>query len=216
MSGSQVFQLRAHHLGDHWAATCFLLFESELIGSPVRIQKTGICDGETWDVEPFVRRIATLIDSEGCLAFTDESGEGIDYWSMWRRSLPTRVQWRPGGQHVCVQLTGRWSSSQKDCSAEDIDLLYGGLTDLDLSIVQLGLPMSLEDGVEMLATCRFFVGIDSGYMHVAHSIGCPRYLVRNKMPYIDAVHGGRTWTSCDNLRNCLDLIRRGLLPFQGM
>ena len=213
----EVVRLTARHLGDHWAATCWMLFRSELSGRPVCLERTGFAtEGGTWEVEPLVKRIIALLDSNGAIEFTDKLGKlHIDYHQMWRHSLPTRRHWVSGG-NVCLQLTGNWKGEEKNTPPRQAADLRRGLHDLGFEIVELGLPMTIEDGVANLASCRFFIGIDSGYMHAAHSVGCPRFLIRNKMPWIDAVHGGRNWIGCSDANECLDLIRRKRLPFAGM
>ena len=55
-------------------------------------------------------------------------------------------------------------------------------------MTKLGPRYSLQQNVEFAASAEFFVGIDSGLSHLAHSVGVPVHLLRNLVP----VHHART------------------------
>lgn len=45
----------------------------------------------------------------------------------------------------------------------------------------LGRPRSIKDNIEIMSNCRYILGTDGGWMHVANSMRVPAYLVRNNL-----------------------------------
>ena len=106
--------------------------------------------------------------------------------------LPTKQRWSAGIDRViCIQLDGRWQSELKNPNPAEKERLVAGLATAGFTVKPIGQPMSLAECVDALATCACFIGVDSGMMHVANSVRCPRILIRNRMFQIDMVYRGK-------------------------
>lgn len=51
-----------------------------------------------------------------------------------------------------------------------------------LEPVRLGGHISLGLAAEYLSTCQLFIGVDSGFSHLAHCVGTPVYLYERGIP----------------------------------
>jgi hypothetical protein len=121
--------------------------------------------------------------------------------------LPTRARWVPGGERVvCVQVDGRWKAELKNPSAAERDRLLAGLQDAGCVVREIGQPLTLAESIGALASCHCFIGVDSGMMHVANSVRCPRILIRNRMFDIDATYRGKALVFAETAEAALRLL----------
>jgi hypothetical protein len=65
------------------------------------------------------------------------------------------------------------------------------LVDRNPQIYQtIGLPRSFNESVDIMSKCRYVVGIEGGWTHVAHAMNVPYYAVRNRwdIESINTIH----------------------------
>jgi hypothetical protein len=114
--------------------------------------------------------------------------------------VPTRVRWRgPGSRLVTYQLvTHTHHRPERLLPEADAHRFRAwcearGWRALDLWRPQhpTGGEPPLAQCIEWLAESAFFVGIDSGMSHVAHSVGVPTHLYR--WPALEGAHPGKAF-----------------------
>jgi hypothetical protein len=185
----RTYTLRKLKLGDTWAAVSWLLQQREAVLS----EKTR-SRGPSRSVRSLITEIADLLATEERISFAaGNDGEPLPEMECYQHEyLPTKRCWTGGaGRVVCLQLDGRWQSRRKNPKPEETARLIARLEAAGFVVQRLGQPMRLAECAEALATCYCFIGVDSGMMHVAHSVRCPRILIRNRMYKIDTVYRGK-------------------------
>jgi hypothetical protein len=206
----QVFTLSGKlKLGDTWAFVSWALQQEDVaVTEDARFgQRRGV-------VRPLLMEIAGLLATSASLRFVPGRGGGRPRGQecVEHEYLPTRRTWTPNeSRTICVQLDGRYMSHRKNPSPSEQASLIEGLKSAGFAIAHVGLPLSLEDSIDALGGCYCFVGVDSGMMHVANSVRCPRILLRNRMRGIDATYRGKALMIVPNAEAALNL----LVPEQG-
>ena len=105
-----------------------------------------------------------------------------------------------------MQLDGRWQSELKNPAPAERERLVRGLEEAGYTVNAIGQPMTLAECVHALATCHCFIGVDSGMMHVAASVRCPRILIRNRMYDIDINYEGKSLMLTETAETALRLV----------
>lgn len=195
MSDGAVYNLWHNGLGDHWASLNLLARMSEASDAPVSF----VSPRETYLRN---REILTLLDlgtvRPRLSHLIGTGNRDLDGFHVWACPyFPTIQRWSPGRVrgHACVHFDGLSSAADKNPSAEDADSITRWLIDQGLMVTPLTRAMSLAQMVQALATCSLFVGCDSGPSHIAHSVGCPTYLLEYKLPVVTC-HRHKAYVLC--------------------
>jgi len=160
-------------------------------------------------VKPWITEIASLMDSSQPIHFVPgndgESPSGKD--CSEHQYLPTKQQWAlSDSRNICVQLDGRYMAHRKNPTEAERKRLESGLEREGFLVKHIGLPMSLAECVAALSQCYCFVGVDSGMMHVANSVRCPRILIRNRMYGLESIYHGKSLLMTRNADSALALL----------
>jgi hypothetical protein len=120
--------------------------------------------------------------------------------------LPMPQGWiaDPHSRRILTQLQGAQSrSSSKNTSEADVSRLLQYLTSLgyEAGEVTNDWARPLKMTVDRMIASRLFIGIESGWAHVAHSCGIPCIIIRNdQIPKIlNNYHVGNEYTVYENV-----------------
>jgi hypothetical protein len=157
--------------------------------------------------------IVAELDSPGSIDHTYDpptaSFDGYDIWQCPR--LPTRQRWQQQHPHplVAVHWDGRSSAEDKNPPPGDAQRIELEIRRLwpGLQLVTLTGQLSIRQTVDMLANSAIFVGIDSGFSHVAHSVGLPTFLVEYRLPTVTA-HNGAAHYLCRGTADAISRLTR--------
>jgi hypothetical protein len=217
----QVFATFKGGFGDAWGASNFFLRKSVETNAPTLVSR----------LDPRVRQILPLLESSGTVQAVDDEPDVLIYYHPtltprergYSGVVPTnvldwtavfghryfstrRAQWQGGRRgRVCFQLVPRDPSSPKACRPGEVDGLLSALRSAGHQTVALGLPMALEETIDLVAACEYFVGVCSGMSHLCHSVGIPVHLIRNGLS-VDEIHrhhGGNQYTCYPNAQSFL-------------
>lgn len=156
-----------------------------------------------------VSQIEELLDANRTLSLVPgRSRRHIPQLASYQHQyLPTKRCWSLTDERtICIQLNGQWKGHLKNPSIAEKMRLIDTLNSVGFSIREIGLPMRLAECVDALSRCYCFIGVDSGIMHVANSVRCPRILVRNRMFRVDTVYSGKGVVVASNLASAVNLI----------
>ena len=182
-SNGPIFEVWASHLGDVWASVNWLLRFSMEKQEPIFVSRHVRDMGGDWhDVGYMVQTIADLLESTGKLEIVSDYGERkLQDAEIWRSFyLETKCKWRGKQSNLCgTQWEGVSNPKGQNVTEEEAKMICSALEDIGFKHMVLGRPMSIEQIVEYLSRCRFFIGIDSGISHIAHSItGLPVFIIK--------------------------------------
>lgn len=122
----------------------------------------------------------------------------LDGYNLWATEYqPTLPRWHRSAIKpvMCVQFDGQSNAADKNPPQEEqAEILHWGL-DNGLTCVGLGKHMSIAECVNDLSTCTLFVGSCSGMSHVAHSVGCPTYILEYGQPVVTC-HRNKNYVLC--------------------
>jgi hypothetical protein len=182
------------HLGDLWIFVSAGLRLSEHLGEPVRLEAPRL-EREATSLG-LIEEIAAQMDSTGqVIASTETPTE--TFGNLWRRLYlqPTRRRWRPGPHgRIAYQFDGR-TLPEKNPPTQDIPRLIDGISRYGTP-VKVGLPCTIAESVEILATSDCFVGCASGLAIIAWSVGIPVYYLEYGLPVDRFITGGQRYTKC--------------------
>ncbi len=125
--------------------------------------------------------------------------DGFDVWAT--QYFPTKRQWSPDRQaypfnFICAHFDGISSAADKNPPFSDRAHIALWAAQNRLSVMYLGDPAQpLDEVVGLLANCALFVGCDSGFSHIAHSVGAPTYLLEYKLPVVTC-HRHKSYVLC--------------------
>ena len=97
-----------------------------------------------------------------------------------------------GGEIITYQFDG--NHFKRVNGLPNFQLLESILDTLETKydVIKLGKHLSLKENIELLAKSKCFLGVSSGMMHVAHSVGVPCGLIEGKLPCED-YHRNKTY-----------------------
>jgi hypothetical protein len=175
--------------GDIWRATNTALVTSEQVGNPVGISIRKFGNGEREYFIDLGGRIKSAIDSNGNVFLTGErhtrNGKRYNY-----PYLPTKNCWKKTDQNtiafslkVGVTSTTRLacksgkkfppdSDKWPDSSYEEVMTSF-----CDASFNEVGLPLSMEQSMDVMSRSMFFFGFESGMAHLARAMKIPTFIV---------------------------------------
>ncbi len=174
-------------LGDCWTLVNYLLTRSAAGKFPAVVSRGFEPKPESMYVAyDLMERIAALMDSTGSFVFTHSEGTTItDQSKIWgpphgdpRLPLKAQHRWDGGSSgRIALQLDGRSGAVAKNPPAADLARFHALP-----KTVAMGLPMTLEESIAVMRTCRFMIGVCSGMSHVAHAVGIPLIIVQYHQP----------------------------------
>jgi hypothetical protein len=196
------------NLGDQWQTISLMLHRAENVPTLLSTRQNGT------DLGPLQRAILrqyahadqvplVLVDLPG-----DTPLSGYDVWRCppW----PTWQRWDGLGMHthVCVQWAGESTPELKNCPSDDIHHLTAWIDrHLGLPIVLIDRALGISASVRALSRCALFLGIDAAGAHMAHSVGCPVFLLQYQLPVVTC-HRGRAYTLCEGAADAIDKLSR--------
>lgn len=183
-----------NHLGDMFILVSAALRLSEQTGQPTYLQAKG--PAGVMLTNTMIQDIAALCDSHGTVVPTNEPATE-SFGQLWKKLwlMPTKKRWTPGPHGRCAyQFDGR-SMPEKNPPDEDVPKLLAAMA-RKAEPVKVGLPLSIAESVEVLATSDFFVGSASGLAIVAWAVGVPVYYLEYKMPVDPFITGGQPYVKC--------------------
>lgn len=155
--------------GDVWMAVNRALQYSELTGKRVGIHPSG----KGLDVSNKVREMLQTIESQGELEIISDAGVKHRASMSCSAYLRTKTKWAFGPyKRISLQLNGISKRSLSDAEKTEIKAQFPGY-----EFVELGLPMSISENVEMLAKSDLLIGTNSGMAHLAKSVGTPMLIL---------------------------------------
>lgn len=193
MSHHPIYQLWNGGLGDHWASINLLgriaesqrtavHFESKPEHRGRHVQIFGELNLEGYNVVP-VHMAAT---------------KGLDGFDVWAAQyFKTRRQWCHVTVEpmVCVHFDGESSAADKNPDRFDQRLVEQWCAGVKMEPVYLTGKLDIHTIVSLLSRCALFVGCDSGMSHIAHSVGCPVYLLEYNLPVVTC-HRHKNYVLC--------------------
>ncbi len=195
------YRLHNDGLGDHWASLNLLAHMSmarrALIpythSNPSLLARAGLILGLLHLPDHNRVRLEARSDP----ASEDVAGlNGFDVWAT--EFFPTQMKWRLRypRSFICVHFNGISAAEDKNPSLEEQQKILAWAKARKLGVEVLGGEgWPLADVVEQLADCALFVGCDSGFSHIAHSVGCPTYLLEYKLPVVTC-HRHKPYVLC--------------------
>jgi hypothetical protein len=164
------------HFGNLWAFASMLIIKSREEGVVYVTNKMKR--------KSLVLEMLSHFDTTGSnIVWVDEGYSGgqrkYGVRNHRRPFAKTKVQWKEGPyKRICYQLNTKSNNprfTSKKMPQEEIDKL---LTHLSKSyeLVEVGLPYTIGESINIMATSDAFIGICSGMSQVAHSVGVPTYL----------------------------------------
>ena len=207
-------------LGDHWASLNLLAQKSFVSGERVAYHHP---DRKVLDRALDILHMLDLPDRvrmEGQLV--PESAQSLDGFDVWATPyFPTKHRWhlRWAQPFIAFHFDGVSSAAEKNPPPTEQTEILRWAGRQGLGVIKLGSQMALAEAVEHLSDCMLFVGCDSGFSHIAHSVGCPTYLLEYKLPIVTC-HRHKSYVLCkgaahfatqaDNWLGCMR--RLGALP----
>lgn len=230
-----VYEAAFHGFGDLWATVSEALDRSMLEDRPThlaRVFSDGLDLGRTYEtildvLDPGGGRVE-VVDAPGTHDLNLGTPFGENPWRaglMWRRYRPAIQTWsrERAERRIVVQLEslvyengryGRVKPSQfnqwRALSQELVEGALSVLAETGLEIVPLGAHLSVRACVELAATSRLFVGMDSGMAHLCHSVRVPCAIFAYAAPggvTERTFHGGHPYepfTDEDSLRTAVE------------
>ncbi len=191
-------------LGDQWKSIGLLLQLAERENNI--IQLSGRIGDK--DIGAKQREILGVLDARvDLLEISAYPGNTVIPMDSIRisRSLRTKTVWiwSRSTRYVAYQFDGVSSSTAKNIPMIGQERVLSRLTREGYVPRRLGRHITLSEAVTQLSESAFFVGCDSGFSHVAHSVGTPVFLLQHKKPVADW-HMGQAYTLCDGADDFID------------
>lgn len=182
-------------LGDCWMGINKAIYDSKQKGIPVKFS--------TWNpkkrinIRTLLEDILSLLDFEADIELVDTipSPEFSEVYKKkgWR-FYPTKTRWVYGPWcQICYQYDGISGGHNKNPPAVDLEFLTNFIS--GITFRRLGRHMSLHENIKVMAQSDCFVGIDSGFSHISHSVGIPRFFIEYKYDF-SGRHKGRDYVLC--------------------
>lgn len=217
----QVFSLIGSGLGDTWAIVSLLLRLSEQERRPSILNPIYLPAGDESargekflkprNLSTLIREVAVLFESSGQIeiSYLHPNCLVTDEMVFTMPFLPCRYRWKPAASKmVCYQLAGIHNAKDKNVSEHEQKHFCKELRNAGFIPQALGLPLTLEKSAQLLSEALCFIGVDSGLMHVAYSVGTPPIMVRNNMSdaQIARCHSNRNFGLCRDIKHVLETI----------
>lgn len=190
------------HFGNLWAFCSMITLGSKNDNTIVQVSnKMSKVDT--------VKQILSNMDTEGAeIKFVDEGySPGQKKYGVRRHKYPyvrTKKTRKEGKfDRICYQLettSGSWP--EKELAREEVEKIINGIDCREKT--EIGLPLSLEESIDVMLECDAFVGICSGMAQVAHSVGIPCFLYEWKD--LAKCHPNKEYISFINAKDCIEKV----------
>jgi hypothetical protein len=216
-----VYEAGYFGFGDLWAIASEAVDRSMLERRPTRLARVR-ASGE--DLGSRFEEILGVMDhGEGRVEIVDAPGThdlnldtvfSVRAWQagmLWRRYRPTTTMWslERAERRVALQLEsrelvdGRYAGVKANpfnpwrlLPPELVEAARTVIADLGFDAVELGAHLSVRECVELAATSRLFIGMDSGMAHLCHSVRVPLAVYAYETPMGTSersFHGGHPY-----------------------
>lgn len=174
-----VYKLHNANLGDHLTSYCLMT----ILGQRHRVSYKLETLGDYMDFSGRLEQIDGLFSE--CLyrpALVKAHGTvKVDPWLNWcYPALPVNLayQWKRCElqRTFCYQFDGISAAEDKNPPTPLVAEIKAMLRQNGYRGIRLGAHMTLAEAATAMSTCALFVGCDSGFSHLAHSVGCPVYM----------------------------------------
>jgi len=197
-----IYCVNGKGLGDCWASVNYLLRKSEIIGEPVKLC-TWFHGGHGMirDVKQKLEEIIPLLNSKGTIILTEKKGDQyLNADQVYQDPyFKTHMEWTENKRsYFSYQFDGFSHKKFSNMSKEEEEKILKHITNKGYVVRKLGKNQTIRECVRILAESKFFVGVDSGMMHLAHSVGTPVYAIlnkRNKQTF-EEIHYKKKYTLC--------------------
>jgi hypothetical protein len=165
--------------GDRWVTIGCLLKRSERWKRPILINP--------YPNDEFFHAIINQFDTTGTLVVTPEPPSiFLSYCVSFSGPYCNTIRKWDGrsGNKIAYQFDGRSKASFKNCTSIEKMQILDAANELGYQAIDVGgIELSLEEKIDVMAGCDFFVGISSGMSVVAISIGMPVHIIYNDSIY---------------------------------
>lgn len=188
-----IYSLWNGGLGDHWASISLLARLSLHTGREINFSSQGEHEKRHQEI----LRLLDLGDAR-LIRYLGPGNTCLDGFDVWATDyFPAIHQWsdkrlRP---YICFHFEGQSAAADKNPSEEEQRKIREWAAFNKLEVITLSGGLSLELITRLLAGCTLFVGCDSGMSHIAHSVGCPTYLLEYKLPVVTC-HRHKKYVLC--------------------
>lgn len=188
------------HLGDVWA------FTSWCIKRDISVVSTTTETGK--NIRGKLEEIMPLFLAKCPFELVDEPAtDFVSQWDAWNDRYMTAVRrWENPGKIITYQFDGRLHADKKVPPEEDLLEIKAAMSSSTLRVEKLGGDKTLEDCVNLLAESVVFVGVDSGFSHLAHSVGVPIILIEHELD-ITPYHRGNPYRKTNSVEETVEAIR---------
>lgn len=179
-------------LGDRWATMNLLMAMADQQHAPVCLHSSGERSHLNDEI------IGSLATSGSIVATDRPATHRLDGYSVWAApSARVRRVWLPYMAHqlVCYHFDGLSSAAEKNPNQEELNTLLRALSSSGFAPIALGPHLSIDQAIQVMCSSAFFVGVDSGFSHIAHSVGLPTFLLEFELPIITC-HRGKPFIQC--------------------
>lgn len=157
--------------GDKWAATSFLLKESE------RLNKVIYFNCEDWQL---IYEIANYLNHKGKIKYKKYPIIRPNYDIVFKtKPLKTKITYKKSSNIIAYQFDGRSDFYIKNSQPHEIQYFLKYTKALNYKTINVGNMQPLNFVINILAKCKLFVGVPSGITHVAMSVGTPIHCIFN-------------------------------------
>lgn len=171
-------------LGDHWATCSLLRWFAATSTCPAKLSLHGLPKRQ----QDRLCEINRLLAHQELVALVDEPpDEALDGFDVWAAPVIPTVstwEWPRCDRMVAYQFDGISSAQEKNPPLHEAHAILCWLTSRGFDTHPLGADRSLSQCVEILSRSVLFIGSDSGFSHVAHSVGTPCYIYEHTHPII--------------------------------
>ncbi len=204
---TEIFIPWNQNFGDIFATIQLLLRRIDCTGDPVYLSRW---QNDT-DLKPMMQDILRLLESSATTMLVIDDSKGntkLSGYDVWQTPFyPTNKRWSSWGKHAyyAYQFDGVSSPELKNPPQSDINKIHDFL--FPFPSIKVGLPMNAAASMSALAGCAFFVGVDSGMSHLAHSVGCPIFLLQYQLPVVTC-HRGKPYILCEGADDLITKVQR--------
>lgn len=121
------------------------------------------------------KRFKGLIPNRDWFFFASGGSTYVPFKTQWRGDINGPIAVAPNNENTNPQypFPQKWFS-------EDLNKILIDLID-EKNYLFLGKPFTIKQSIEKLAKCRYAIGVDGGWIHIANAMRVPFILVRNNL-----------------------------------
>lgn len=180
-------------LGDIWVSLSYLIRLSDKTKHPITISAIDKYGGNQTNT---LTEIIAIFNACHKIKITQHQPTrtlGFDIWHQPAIQIPNK-RWQPNKHNrICYQLDGISNAIMKNPPPQDIPRLTN--FNPNYEFIKLGRPLTITKDIEELLKCDLFFGICSGISFIAHSVGCPVFLIQYNNN-LNSWHKGNNYIKC--------------------